>query len=73
MEVYEVVVKALVTQTFKVIAVDQREAAVMANRMFSNENMLCVFALKLDVHNSQEPVRYPFKGRNTRSSETPVV
>jgi hypothetical protein len=55
MEVYEVVVKAVVTHTFRVIADNQREATERASLMFSNENVCKVLDLKFDVHNDQEP------------------
>jgi len=55
MEVYEVVVKAVVTHTFRVVADNQREASERANLMFSNENLGKVLELKFDVHNDQVP------------------
>ncbi len=39
MEVYEVVVKAMVTTTFRVIAENQRDATQKAKFMFANENL----------------------------------
>ena len=65
MEVYEVVVNAEVTQTFKVIADNQRKAAERANLMFSNENLGKVLDIRFEVHNDQEP------GTRNQRSTTP--
>ena len=54
MEVYEVVVKAMVTRTFRVIANNQQEAIKQADVMFSNENLAQVLDLQFDIHRDQE-------------------
>lgn len=57
MEVYEVVVKAMVTNTFRVIAHNQQEAIERADLMFSNDNLAKVLALEFDIHRDQEIAR----------------
>lgn len=54
MEVYEVVVKAVLTNTFRVIADNQREATERANLMFSNENLANVLDLKFDIQQERK-------------------
>lgn len=54
MEVYEVVVKAVLTNTFRVIADNQREATERANLMFLNENLANVLDLKFDIHQERK-------------------
>lgn len=56
MEVYEVAVNALVTNTFRVVADTESEAARLAAIMFSNDIPAKVMDLKFVVHNSQGPV-----------------
>ena len=55
MTVYEVVVKAVVTKTFRVIADNQWEATETANLMFSNENLAEVLDVQFNIQNDQEP------------------
>lgn len=57
MEVYEVVVKAMVTNTFRVIAQNQQEAIERADLMFSNDNLAEVLSLEYDIHRNQELAR----------------
>ncbi len=57
MEVYEVVVKAMVTNTFRVIAQNQQEAIKRADLMFSNDNLAEVLSLEYDIHRNQELAR----------------
>lgn len=54
MEVYEVVVKAVLTNTFRVIADNQREATERANLMFLNENLANVLDLKFDIQQERK-------------------
>jgi hypothetical protein len=54
-EVYEVVVNALVTNTFRVVADTESEASRLAAIMFSNDIPAKVLDLKFDVYNGQEP------------------
>lgn len=56
MDVYEVVVNAKVTNTFRVIAENQREAAERANRMFSNDTLAKVLELNFHIHQNEELV-----------------
>jgi hypothetical protein len=55
MEVYEVAVNALVTNTFRVVADTETEASRLAAIMFSNDIPAKVLDLKFDVYNGQEP------------------
>lgn len=54
MEVYEVVVKAMVSNSFRVIAENQWEATEKAMLMFSNENLAKVLDLKFDIQRDRE-------------------
>jgi len=54
MEVYEVVVKAMVTETFRVIATDQSEATEKASLMFTNDNPADILDVKFVIHRNQE-------------------
>ncbi len=55
MKIYEVAVNALVTNTFRVVADTESEAARLAAIMFSNDNPAKVLDFKFYVHNGQEP------------------
>ena len=57
MEVYEVVVKAMVSNSFRVIAENQLEATEKAMLMFSNENLAKVLDLKFDIQRDREITR----------------
>jgi hypothetical protein len=57
MEVYEVVVKAMVSNSFRVIAENQWEATEKAMLMFSNENLAKVLDLKFDIQRDREITR----------------
>jgi len=57
MEVYEVVVKAMVSNSFRVIAENQWEATEKAMLMFSNENLAKVLDLKFDIQRDREIAR----------------
>lgn len=57
MEVYEVVVKAMVSNSFRVIAKNQWEATEKAMLMFSNENLAKVLDLKFDIQRDREITR----------------
>jgi hypothetical protein len=57
MEVYEVVVKAMVSNSFRVIADNQWEATEKAMLMFSNENLAKVLDLKFDIQRDREITR----------------
>lgn len=54
MEVYEVVVKAMVSNSFRLIAENQWEATEKAMLMFSNENLAKVLDLKFDIQRDRE-------------------
>jgi hypothetical protein len=73
MEMYEVVLKAEVTQTFRVIADNQREATERANLMFSNENACKVLDLRVEVLNDRHRRLPDQETRQRTSSERQVV
>jgi hypothetical protein len=58
MDVFEIKVKATVSEAYRVIAKDEHEAKKMAGLMFCNENRHQILATEFDVRpeNDQSPV-----------------
>ena len=58
MDVFEIKVKATVSEAYRVIAKDEHEAKKMAGLMFRNENRHQILATEFDVRpeNDQSPV-----------------